>query len=165
MFDVTFSPTHSPSASSSASHSLCLCLYLSLHLTLTPSPSHSLSLSLHLALPPSASHSLSLSLCLYLSFHLPLTPSPFHSICLCSWCCQSESVFATIGLNSQVKVHHIGHQKVSQNLIVVHLKRVGQISSPFLSLSLSLSFAPYQLPLSCLSLSHPPFSAVDTNFI
>ena len=35
---------------------------------------------------------------------------------LCRWCAQSDSVFATIGYAVQVKVHHTGHQKVSNRL-------------------------------------------------
>ena len=46
---------------------------------------------------------------------------PFHYISLivpslCRWCAQSDSVFATIGYAVQVKVHHTGHQKVSNRL-------------------------------------------------
>ncbi|XP_064397452.1 nucleoporin Nup37-like isoform X2 [Halichondria panicea] len=31
---------------------------------------------------------------------------------LFSWCPQSEGVFATVGLGRQLKVHHLGHQKI-----------------------------------------------------
>ena len=35
-----------------------------------------------------------------------LTSDPYR------WCPSSEQVFATIGNGNQVKVHHVGHQKV-----------------------------------------------------
>ena len=34
------------------------------------------------------------------------------------WCPQSEGVFATVGLGREVKVHHIGHQKVCRDFLL-----------------------------------------------